>query len=66
MAGDDHAGPFGLDALPGLLERVGAKRLFVVTGPSARHLDTVRSLFGERSVYFFPGERRLVPESVIV
>jgi len=55
----------GLDSLPAVLERAGSRRVLLVTGPSARHVETIRPFLGERPLTIFSGARRHVPEAVI-
>jgi homogentisate 1,2-dioxygenase len=55
-----------LDALPDLLRRTGARKVLLVTGPSARHAERVRSLLAPLEVELFAGARRHVPEEVLV
>jgi homogentisate 1,2-dioxygenase len=54
-----------LDALPEALERAGSRHVLLVTGPSARFVNRVTPLLGQRPVTVFAKARRHVPESVI-
>jgi maleylacetate reductase len=55
----------GLSALGGVLERLGARRVLLVTGPSERFLDRVRPALAGRPFSVFNGARRHVPEAVL-
>jgi len=65
MAGDALHDLTGLDGLPAVLERAGSRRVLLVTGPSARHVETIRPYVGERPLTIFSGARRHVPEAVV-
>ncbi len=55
----------GLGALPGVLERLGSRKILLVTGPSERFVDRIRPALGAREVSPFKGARRHVPEAVL-
>jgi maleylacetate reductase len=55
----------GLGALPGVLERLGSRKILLVTGPSERFVGRVQPALGEREVSRFSGARRHVPEAVL-
>ena len=55
----------GLGALPGVLERLGSRKILVLTGPSERFLDRVRPALAGFGVSTFTGARRHVPEAVL-
>ena len=55
----------GLAALPDLLREVGARKVLLITGPSARHAERVRALVAPLEVELFTGARRHVPEDVV-
>jgi homogentisate 1,2-dioxygenase len=54
-----------LDALPDVLERAGSRHVLLVTGPSARFVEKVTALLGQRPVTVFAKARRHVPEAVV-
>jgi homogentisate 1,2-dioxygenase len=54
-----------LEGLPAALDRAGSRHVLIVTGPSARFLDRVTPLVGQRPVTVFAKARRHVPESVV-
>jgi homogentisate 1,2-dioxygenase len=64
---DDGLGTEGrsLEALPELLRARGSRRVLVITGPSARHLDRVRSLLDGFELVTFDRARRHVPEAIV-
>ena len=64
---DDRAAPpeRGLDALPDLVRELGGKKVLLVTGPSARHAERVKTLLLPVEVVLFTGARRHVPEEVV-
>jgi maleylacetate reductase len=55
----------GLGALPGVLERLGSRKVLVITGPSERFVERVRPALASFDVSVFSGARRHVPESVL-
>ncbi|HVR20038.1 MAG TPA: iron-containing alcohol dehydrogenase, partial [Polyangiaceae bacterium] len=55
----------GIGALPGVLERLGSRRILVLTGPSERYLDRVRPALTGFELTVFSGARRHVPEAVL-
>lgn len=55
----------GLEALPGLLQARGSRRVLVITGPSARHLARVKAVLEGFEIVSFEGARRHVPEAVV-
>ena len=55
----------GVGALPGVLERLGSRKILVVTGPSERFLERVRPALGGLEVSVFSGARRHVPDAVL-
>src|SRR4051812_27524445 len=54
-----------LDDLPGLIRDADVKKVLLVTGPSARHVELVRQLLAPVEVELFAGARRHVPEDVV-
>lgn len=54
-----------LEGLPAALDRAGSRHVLIVTGPSARFLDRVTPLVGQRPVTVFAKARRHVPQSVV-
>lgn len=54
-----------LEGLPAALDRAGSRHVFIVTGPSARFLDRITPLLGQRPVTLFAKARRHVPEAVV-
>jgi maleylacetate reductase len=55
----------GLDALSGVLERLGSRKILLITGPTERFLDRVRPALDGCAVSRFAGARRHVPEAVL-
>jgi maleylacetate reductase len=55
----------GLGALPAVLQRLGSRKILLVTGPSQRFVDRIRPALGERELSRFSGARRHVPEAVL-
>jgi homogentisate 1,2-dioxygenase len=54
-----------LDGLPAALDRAGSRHVLIVTGPSARFLERVTPLLGQRPVTVFAKARRHVPAAVV-
>jgi homogentisate 1,2-dioxygenase len=54
-----------LEGLPAALDRAGSRHVLIVTGPSARYVERVTPLVGQRQVTIFAKARRHVPASVI-
>jgi homogentisate 1,2-dioxygenase len=57
--------PLPLGDLPRALDRAGSRHVLLVTGPSARFVDRVTPLLGQRPVTVFAKARRHVPSDVI-
>jgi len=55
----------GLGALPGVLARLGSRKILLITGPSQRFCDRVRPALSGFEVSVFSGARRHVPEAVL-
>ena len=55
----------GLVALGALLRKAGRQRIFVICGPSARHLDRIQRQLDGMSVEVFREARRHVPEALV-
>jgi homogentisate 1,2-dioxygenase len=55
----------GLEALPELLRAHHSRRVLVITGPSARHLERIRGLLQGFELRTFEGARRHVPEEIV-
>lgn len=55
-----------LEGLPAALDRAGSRHVLVVTGPSARFVERVTPLLGQRPVTVYAKARRHVPADVIV
>jgi homogentisate 1,2-dioxygenase len=62
---DGFSEPRDLAALPALLRGAGSRKLLIVTGPSARHVDRLRALLGDFELEIFSGARRHVPVEVL-
>ena len=62
---DDAAREPTLEDLPELVRAAGGRKVLLVTGPSARHAELVRSLLAPLEVELFAGARRHVPEDVV-
>lgn len=54
-----------IGGLAALVERLGGKRVLLITGPSARFADRVRAALGELCVGLFSDARRHVPQDVV-
>jgi maleylacetate reductase len=55
----------GLGALPGVFERLGSRKILVLTGPSERFLERVRPALSGFDVSTFTRAQRHVPEAVV-
>ncbi len=55
----------GLDGLPAALERLGARRLLILTTPSRRHLPRLERALGERPRAIFDRAKVHVPKDII-
>jgi homogentisate 1,2-dioxygenase len=62
---DAFSEPRDLAALPALLRSAGSRKLLIVTGPSARHVERLRALLVDFEVELFSGARRHVPVEVL-
>lgn len=59
------AQPRDLGALPELLRGAGSRKILLLTGPSARHVDRLRALLTDFELELFHGARRHVPVEVL-
>jgi len=54
-----------LGELPDILARLGARKVLLVTGPSARFVDRIESLIAPMPIELLAGARRHVPEDAL-